>query len=159
MTCLAMTPDGMRFASGSGDGTVWVWEVANMGQDGVELSRHEGHISSVAINSDGTRVVSRSYEAVRVGNVESKACLRVEEANRWDAMCLFYLEGGESPHEKDMVSYNIDRDSISYCKGQRQEVLAKFDSEITVYNIGRKRNLIVVGCRNGSVSIFNIVVK
>src|SRR5262249_49524642 len=44
---VAFSPDGKRIASGSGDGTVKVWD-AQTGQDGLTLKGHTGPVSSVA---------------------------------------------------------------------------------------------------------------
>jgi WD40 repeat protein len=58
---VAVTPDGSRAVSASGDRTLKVWDLAS----GVELHTLTGHTESVrgvAVTPDGSRAVSASYD-------------------------------------------------------------------------------------------------
>jgi WD40 repeat protein len=59
--CLAVTPDGTRVVSASGDKTVSVWELA-MGGSLTSLEGHTGAVCGLAVTPDGTRVVSASSD-------------------------------------------------------------------------------------------------
>lgn len=72
ISCLAVSPNGRHFASGSADETIKIWDV---GTGELVLGPLEGHTStvfSIAFNYDGTRLVSGSGdETIRVWDVSS----------------------------------------------------------------------------------------
>ncbi len=78
---VAITSDGRRAVSGSGDKTVRVWDV----ETGKCLATLEGHtdwVFGVAITSDGRRAVSCSDDnTVRVWDVETGKCLATLEGH------------------------------------------------------------------------------
>jgi DNA-binding beta-propeller fold protein YncE len=61
LTCLALSPDGKRLASGSRDWTVKVWDTAT-GQETLTLNGHTGPVYSVAFSRDGKRLASGSAD-------------------------------------------------------------------------------------------------
>eukprot|EP00741_Cyanophora_paradoxa_P018442 tig00021070_g17805.t1 len=104
VNAVAITRDGKRAVSGSGDSTLRVWDL----ESGVELRRLAGHedgVSSVAILPDGKRAVSGgSDKRLRVWDLESGAELR----------CLAGHEGSVSsvailPDGKRAVSGSSDK--------------------------------------------------
>ena len=57
--CWAFSPDGLRFAAGSDDGTAWVWDL----ETGLPLTpslRHVGWVESVRFSPDGRRLLTTS---------------------------------------------------------------------------------------------------
>ncbi|CDF38978.1 WD40-repeat containing protein [Chondrus crispus] len=74
MNCVAMSGDGRRVVSGSGDRSVRVWDVETGAQVGEALVGHTGWVRSVAMSGDGRHVVSGSDDkSVRVWDVETGA--------------------------------------------------------------------------------------
>jgi len=70
MNTVAFSQDDKNVASGSGDGTVWVWEAAT----GKEIARmtYDGAVFSAAFSPDGEYVVSGSLDGTaRVWEVAS----------------------------------------------------------------------------------------
>ena len=71
VTSVALTPDGRRAVSASGDETLRVWDVES-GESLRTLSGHTDRVTSVALTPDGRRAVSASLDqTLRVWDVET----------------------------------------------------------------------------------------
>jgi WD40 repeat protein/serine/threonine protein kinase len=75
VTSVVFSPEGRRFASASGDGTIRIWE-ARTGNTLRELKGHSQEVTSLAISSDGRVLVSGSRDrAVRLWDVATGTTL------------------------------------------------------------------------------------
>ncbi len=75
VTSVAISPDGKRMVSASGDGTAKVWDLER-GREILSLTGHTGALSSVAFRPDGKRIVSASYDkSVKVWDADSGAAI------------------------------------------------------------------------------------
>jgi WD40 repeat protein len=55
---VAFSPDGAMVASGSGDNTIILWDVATRSQSGAPLTGHDGYVASIAFSPDGKLLAS-----------------------------------------------------------------------------------------------------
>jgi WD40 repeat protein len=68
---LKYLPDGRRVVTGSGDGTVKVWNLENGEQEGTSM-KHAREVWNLAVTRDGTKIISSDDEGeIKVWNVES----------------------------------------------------------------------------------------
>ncbi len=92
---MAVTPDGRRVVSGSGDCTVRIWGM----DSGHCLATLKGHIDvvrGVAVTPDGRRVVSGSADCtVRVWDLDSGRCLATLEGHTSDVSGVAITPDGQ----------------------------------------------------------------
>ncbi len=92
--CLALTPDGRRAVSGSGDNTLRVWDL----QSGACLHTLRGHTGLVwclVITPDGRRAVSGSWDkTLRVWDLQAGACLHELRGHTDWVRCLAITPNG-----------------------------------------------------------------
>ena len=62
MTCIAVSPDGKRTVSGSGEGTLRLWDADNGSALGDALHGHTFVVASVAFSPDGKRIAPGSSD-------------------------------------------------------------------------------------------------
>lgn len=80
---LAITPDGKRLVSASGDSTLIVWELAS-GRALWTLRGHESGVNRLILSSDGHRAVSSGYDrTLRVWNLDRGRQVRKLKVRRY----------------------------------------------------------------------------
>lgn len=62
-TSVALSPDGMRLASGGDDHLVKTWDVRT-GQELLTLRGHTGGVTRVLFTPDGNRLISSSWDGM-----------------------------------------------------------------------------------------------
>ncbi len=74
VNAVAVTPDGKRIVSGSGDKTIRVWDLEAGAPIGSPIEGHEGWVNTIAVTPDGKRIVSGSGDkTIRVWDLETGA--------------------------------------------------------------------------------------
>jgi WD40 repeat protein len=82
---VVFSPDGKTLASGSGDGTIILWDVSARQPIGQLLAGHKSAVGSVAFSPDGKMLASGSEDATLIlwdVNVESWKARACYVANR-----------------------------------------------------------------------------
>ena len=90
---VAITPDGRRVVSASGDSTLRVWDLES-GQSLRTIQDHSDGVNGVAITPDGRRTVSASDDnTLRVWDLESGRELALHAADGPPDCCAVSLDG------------------------------------------------------------------
>jgi WD40 repeat protein len=63
VSCLSFSPNGRKFASGSGDRTVRLWDVATGASLGEPLTGHVDGVTCLSFSPDGRRLASGSKDS------------------------------------------------------------------------------------------------
>ena len=100
---VAVTPDGKRAVSASGDKTLKVWDL----ETGVELRTLEGHSDSVhgvAVTADGKRAVSASRDhTLKVWDLETGLPLPTFHCDAYPTCCAF-ADAPQSADEQMVIA-------------------------------------------------------
>jgi WD40 repeat protein len=87
VTCLAVSPDGQRLATGATDGTVKLWDAEKLKQLASLAGAHLGGVKSVQFSPDGKKLAS--------GGADKTA--KLWDATKEKPELLHKLEGHEGP--------------------------------------------------------------
>src|SRR5262249_46589033 len=103
-SCVAYSPDGKRLVSGSGEGTLKVWD-ADTGKDLLTLKGLTGPVLCVAYSPDGNRIVSGSQDnTLKVWDADKGLEVRTLTGHTQWVTCVAF-----SPDGKRIVSGSQDR--------------------------------------------------
>jgi WD40 repeat protein/serine/threonine protein kinase len=95
VTCVAISGDGKRIATGSVDQIVKVWDAERGGPALLDLKGHTGHVFSVAFSPDGKRIVSGSGDrTVRVWDVQTGTTLAELKGHTGAVMSVSFSADG-----------------------------------------------------------------
>ncbi len=124
---VAMTPDGRRVVSGSGDNVIRVWDVST-GTCLRHLNGHNDRPTTVAISASGERAVSGGEDRT----------VRVWDLNK--GVCLSVLEG----HTREIRSVLLSDDC-------RWVISGGDDKRVRLWDLVTKECVAVLGARKGNI--------
>lgn len=94
ITCLAFSPDGRRFCSGSADKTLRIWDLKT-GREDPLLETHHGTVHAVLWNAASSRLLSAGDDrTLRLWETESGKQIAVLEGHTSGVLCAALEPGG-----------------------------------------------------------------
>lgn len=118
VTCLAVSPDGKRFATGGADGTIKLWEAENLKQLVFMVAAHPGGVKTVQFSPDGKQLASGgSDKTAKVWDVTVEKPTTTKK-----------LEGHEGPVLA--VAFNPDGKLLGTCSG-----VAKKSGSVHIWDV------------------------
>ena len=130
---MRVTPDGTLVISGSGDGTLIVWDTATGLQVGTTIEGHSRQVRDVAVTPDGQRFVSVSKDdTIRVWDLATHAQLAVLEGQSAFMQCVeISLDG------KTAITGSVDCTVLMWdldaCDGSHRGLVGHSDSVRRLY--------------------------
>src|SRR6266516_3748247 len=128
VTSVVFSPDGSKVASGSGDRTVRIWNVAT-GQAEQTLEGHSGSVTSVVFSPDGSKVASGSGDrTVRIWNVATgQAEQTLKGHSGWIRSVVFSPDGSKVASGSDDRTVRI----WNVATGQAEQTLEGHSDWVT----------------------------
>ncbi len=148
----AISPDGKRIISGSGDNSLRICDAATGECLGV-LNGHENWVWSVVISPDGTRIVSGSLDnSLRIWDAATGDCLRVLNGHE-----NWVLSVAISPDGTRIVSGSADNSLRIWeaATGECLRVLNKHENSVADVAISPDGTRIVSGSWDNSLRIWD----
>lgn len=158
---IAVSAGGRRVVSGSDDRTVRVWDTQTGEHGGYARIGHTDGVYGVAVSADGRRMVSRSWDrTMRVWDAKramSIGSLKHSLGQELTEQCIRYLgEGYVESSENSGSAYFTRGDSIIYCDGTSEKVIARMEAEIQSFAVSETLPT-AAGLRDGTVAFLEIV--
>ena len=139
--------DGGRLASGSGDSSVIIWNLA----DGAQLTRLEGHCAWCLAALGDDRLASGGYDGIIIWNVaDGEQLAKLERHTNW-VSCLAALDGdrlASGSFDKSIIIWNLaDGTQLAKLEGHTSVV-----SSLATLDGGR----LASGSGDKSIIIWNV---
>jgi eukaryotic-like serine/threonine-protein kinase len=170
VTCVAVSPDGRRVASGSEDQTVRLWD-AKTGQELAALQGHTGRVSSVAFSPDGKRLASagQAENIVRVWDADTGKEARTLRGHAGEVCCVTFSPDGErlasasldgtvrvwdaatGEETQTLRGHTGGVDSVAFSPDGRRIVSGSEDKTVRVWDVDTGQNPLTLRGHTGAV--------
>jgi WD40 repeat protein len=149
VSCVAYSPDGKRIVSGSGDGTLKVWDADRA--ETISLKGHTGQVLCVAYSPDGKRIVSSSGDqTLRVWDADrGSEVLSLKGHTSW-VSCVAY-----SPDGKRIVSGSGDQTLRVWDMDKVTETLKGHTARVTCVAYSPDGKRIVSGSDDQTLKVWD----
>ena len=150
---VAMSADGQTLVSGSGDGTIKVWNL-HTGQELRTLSGHTSVVMSVAISVDGQTLVSGSDdETIKVWNLHTEQELRTLSGHIFTVYGVAMSADGQT-----IVSGSYDKTIKAWDlhTGQELRTLSGHTAAVNGVAISADGQTIVSGSGDGTIKVWDL---
>ena len=110
---ICVSPNGMRVISGSGDGTMMVWDTATGLRVGTTIEGHRRRVRDIAVTPDGQRFVSASQDrTARVWDLETRKRFAVLKGHSDRVNCVEISLDGKTAitgsDDETVLMWNLD---------------------------------------------------
>lgn len=153
VTSLCFAADNRRLLSGSADGTVRLWDLADTKlPEVIAYGGHEGAITGVAFNSDGSQAASSAADqSVHLWNTAT-----AEQLASFEGHSAAVVDVAITPDNKQVVSASADKTvriwTAADGKAARTITAA---TAITQAALSRDGKMLAVAAADNSVSLYN----
>jgi WD40 repeat protein len=108
---VAFSPDGRMIAAGGAGNTVRLWDTETGAAIGEPLTGHKDVVNNVAFSPDGRRLISTSFDSLRVWDAQTRQLVRAPhiDSNVFGSLAMspdgsFFVTGGS----KSMRRWNVE---------------------------------------------------
>ena len=153
VTCTAICPTGMLFATGSLDKTIRIWSLP----DGKEIRRMEGHrstINALSISRDSTLIASASDDdTVKIWNLKTGQLLKTLNEHLRDVTSVAFSADG-----KTLVSGSEDRTVKIWnvASGELVTSLMGGSGMVKAIEIGSSGQILASGGLDNNIYLWNL---
>jgi WD40 repeat protein len=150
--CLAFSPDGRRFASGSWDHTIKIWDV-NTGKLLQTLQGHQNLVLSIAFSPNGLLLASGSADkTIKLWDVNTGESLQTLAERSWVSSLAFSPDGQMLAAEGDDYSIKL----LKLSSGSLLQTFIGHENVINSVKFSQNGLFLASGSADGSIKLWEV---